>query len=232
MSAVIVGNCPRCGASNSTFDCHYASLRFVKYNWQMNFELYVICRHCKGGSILLASERSDAEYDKTHKNGLLSHKDSLNNWVNIDGYISMKDENSHKAPEFTPQRIASAFDEGAKCLAVECWNAAGAMFRLCIDLTTKEIFPAQAQVKRRVRRELAARLEWLFANGHLPASLKDLSSCVREDGNDAAHAGNLSKVDSEDLAEFSAILLERIFTEPERIKQAEARRLQRRTTQP
>jgi hypothetical protein len=65
-------------------------------------------------------------------------------------------------------------------------------------------------------------------NHLLPESLRDLSTCVREDGNDGAHTGTLSKEDAEDLLDFTKILLERIYTEPERVRQASERRTRRR----
>jgi hypothetical protein len=80
----------------------------------------------------------------------------------------------------------------------------------------------------KTRRDLGLRLPWLFDNGILPADLRALSSCVREDGNDGAHAGTLKKEDAQDLLDFTTALLERIFTEPERLRLAEERRAQRR----
>jgi hypothetical protein len=50
----------------------------------------------------------------------------------------------------------------------------------------------------------------------------------REDANDGAHVGNLSKEDAEDLLDFTTTLLERLGTEPKRLERAEARRKQRR----
>jgi len=55
-----------------------------------------------------------------------------------------------------------------------------------------------------------------------------LSAAIREDGNDGAHQGTLTKEDAEDLLDFAKALLERVFTEPEKIKLAEKRREQRR----
>ena len=59
-------------------------------------------------------------------------------------------------------------------------------------------------------------------------TLRQLSTCVKEDGNDGAHAGNLSTEDAENLLDFTTILLERLYTEPERLRIAEERRIQRR----
>jgi Domain of unknown function (DUF4145) len=63
----------------------------------------------------------------------------------------------------------------------------------------------------------------------LPPELRDLAACVREDGNDGAHQGTLTKADAEDLLDFTTELLERIYTEPRRLKIAQARRDARRT---
>jgi hypothetical protein len=105
------------------------------------------------------------------------------------------------------------------------------MFRLSLDLATRSLLPADGAegLNAKTRRDLGLRLPWLFDNGRLPESLRELSTCVKEDGNDGAHAGNLSKEDAEDLLDFSYVLLERLFTEPTRIRDAAERRRTRRT---
>ena len=55
-----------------------------------------------------------------------------------------------------------------------------------------------------------------------------MSSCVKDDGNDGAHAGTLKKADAEDILDFTVALLERMYTEPERLRLAKARRDSRR----
>jgi hypothetical protein len=81
---------------------------------------------------------------------------------------------------------------------------------------------------KKVRRDLGLRLPWLFDNNKLPADLRELSSAIREDGNDGAHQGTLTKVEAEDLLDFTTALLERIFTEPMRLQIAKERREKRR----
>jgi hypothetical protein len=75
---------------------------------------------------------------------------------------------------------------------------------------------------------LAPRLAWLLDNGILPQELRVLSTCIREDGNDAAHDGTLKKADAEDLMDFTVALFERVYTEPERLRLANERREERR----
>ena len=84
----------------------------------------------------------------------------------------------------------------------------------------------------KTRRDLGLRLPWLFANGMLPDDVEDLSSCIREDGNDGAHAGTLTQEDADDLLDFTVALLERVYTEPKRLDEAKRRRQERRRAKP
>jgi hypothetical protein len=68
----------------------------------------------------------------------------------------------------------------------------------------------------------------MFDNKLIDPALRELAKCIREDANDGAHAGNLSKEDAEDLLDFTTTLLERLVTEPKRLERAEARRKKRR----
>jgi hypothetical protein len=148
----------------------------------------------------------------------------------MEGYLSLRDFARHAPPEHTPPEIAAAFTEAATCLGAECWNAAGAMFRMCVDLATRPMLPdgEVEGLNRRTRRDLGLRLQWLFHNAHLHVGLRELSSCIREDGNDGAHAGTLTEEDAEDLLDFTHELLERLYTEPARLRLAEERRRARR----
>ena len=110
------------------------------------------------------------------------------------------------------------------------------MFRLCVDLATRPLLPdpkdagATLQPNSKTRRDLGLRLRWLFDNGLLPTGLSQLAKCIREDANDGAHVGSLTKADAEDLLDFTIALLERLFTEPKRLELAEARRMARRSS--
>ena len=118
-------------------------------------------------------------------------------------------------------------------VSVGCFNAAATMFRLCLDVATLPLLPvpddaAKPQPNPKQRRDLGLRLPWLLDNGLLPESLRDLSSCIKDDGNDAAHRGGLSREDAEDLLDFTIALLDRLISEPARLKDAEVRRANRR----
>jgi len=219
--AELVENCPRCGAQSITFDVKvFHFLEKDEYSGD-HYEVFGICRRCLRGTIFVVS----GVLDQTMKG------QALNQYVKVQGFISLKDRVTFAPPEHVPPNIANAFREAATCLAVECWNAAGTMFRLCVDLATRPMLPpegAEGGPNAKIRRDLGLRLPWLFANNKLPSDLRELSAAIREDGNDGAHQGTLTKEEAYDLLDFTTALLERVFTEPEKIKLAEKRREQRR----
>jgi hypothetical protein len=228
--AELVADCPRCGSRRITFDLSAANIVGVKYDWQYWYETFCICRHCRRATIFVLSESVDADYKHVHKVGILQLEGAVNRYLNIESYVSLKDEATVVPPDHIPERIAEVFKEGATCLAVGCYNAAGTMFRLCVDLATRSMLPNEDAegLNARVRRDLGLRLPWLFDKGLLPAALKELSSCIKEDGNDGAHAGTLKQPDAQDLLDFTTALLERMYTEPERLRLAQERRDSRR----
>lgn len=150
--------------------------------------------------------------------------------MQVMGFIGLKDIISKNPPEYIPKDIETVFKEGAACMAIQCFNAAGTMFRLCIDLATKAMLPETDDngLDAQVRRNLGKRLPWLFKNGYLPETLQELSTCIKDDGNDGAHEGTLDQKDTEDLLDFTCMLLERIYTEPKRLQIAKERREARR----
>lgn len=112
-----------------------------------------------------------------------------------------------------------------------CPNAAGTMFRLCVDLATQALLPgedAPSQPNSKQCRDIGLRLPWLFEHGLLQEDLHELSRCIKEDGNDGAHRGTLTAHDAEELQDFARMLLERLYTTPARIAQAKKRREERR----
>lgn len=226
----LVADCPRCGARHITFDVNAANQYRVDHGWQNWYEAFGVCRRCCRSAIFVLSERVESDYKYVHKVGLLKVDGALNQYVRVEGHISPKDTASAEPPGFLPKSIDSVFREGATCFSVGCYNAAGTMFRLCLDLSTRSMIPTEdvTGLNAAIRRNLGLRIPWLFEKGYLPEALKELSSCIREDGNDGAHAGSLSEADAADLLDFSVALLERLYTEPERLRLAKERRDARR----
>jgi len=231
--SVLVADCPRCGAKEMTFDLIAQFPVGIQYDWQHWFEVFCICRACNRSTIFVLKQIRSGDDDEVKK-GLANFKQAVNQIMMIDRYVSIRDVVSKKPPEYIPENIAAVFKEGSTCMTIGCFNAAGTMFRLCVDLSTRAMLPSEKEeakgLNSKVRRDLGLRLPWLFENGILPDSLKELSSCIKDDGNDAAHEGNLKKEDAEDILDFTYELLERIYTEPKKLELAKERRGERHKT--
>ena len=228
---LIIEKCPRCGTKEITFDVLASSIvgkRDVSANL---IESFCICRMCKKSTVFQIMpktyEINQAFGDHAQINKI---NDSLNRLFNILRPVSIRDNASILPPEYLPAELEERFREGVACLAIECFNAAGTMFRLCLDMATRALLPDSDEnpPSSRQRRDLGLRLPWLFESGRLPSDLKALAHCVKEDGNDGAHQGTLAKEDAEDLLDFTVELLKRLYSEPGRIRVAEERRATRR----
>jgi hypothetical protein len=221
--AIMFGDCPRCAAQRTTFDIMRTNL--IGAN---QYDAFSVCRHCGAATILILGLRNDAHpHTFDHEPPELCD-DSLNQYLQVRGLVTVKDLARHSPPDYVPDNIASAFKEAVTCLSVECWNAAGAMFRLCVDLAIKPKLPQNAPPSL-IKAPLGPQLDWLFKNGVFPEEVEPPSSCIKDDGNDGVHAGILKREDAEDLLDFTTQLLERMFTTPERLKLAEKRRAAWRT---
>ena len=234
--ALLVADCPRCGANSITFDVRAQVYRSTQYNWQNWYEVFSVCRSCHSPTIFVIYLNEYQVREEFDKDGaIVNYRGGLNQFFKIDRYVSLRDLTAERPPEHLPKEINDVFNEGAACLATGCNNAAATMFRLCVDLVTKPLLPdpedaAKPQPNSRSRRDLGLRLAWLLDNDLLPSSLRELARCVREDANDGAHVGNLTRDDAEDLLDFTRALLERLITEPKRLELAETRRAARRAS--
>jgi len=227
-------DCPRCKRSQVTFDLLESSALPPEQSGYPRWEMFSRCRRCFRCTIFVA-EAQQWGFDLLTGEKLAEVKGSVEYVLSFKGFVSLKDFSAVQPPEDLPDDVAQAFKEGARCVAVQCYNAAGTMFRLAIDLATDPLLPAigaSGAPNATTRRNLGLRLPWMFDNKVLPEDLRELATCVKEDGNDGAHKGTLSKHDAEDLQDFAHALLDRIHSEPARLKAAQARRAARRNPGP
>ncbi|MFP1741811.1 DUF4145 domain-containing protein [Lonsdalea quercina] len=229
--AIMVNNCPRCGSQKITFQvkgvnfCGYKEVDEV--DRAEIYEVYAVCKECNLSTIFIAQQLLNrVDLNSIQWND--SSQFNLSNLAVIIRTITPADLKVSTPPKHLPQNIHNIYIEGAKCLSIGCYNAAATMFRLCLDYATKNLLPAEGNdPNNKIRRSLGLRMDWLFDNELLPTSLRELAECVKNDGNDGAHEGILEKDEAIDLEEFSFMLLERIFTEKERLAIAKRRRIER-----
>ena len=103
----------------------------MKYNWQRWFEAFSICRHCSRSTVFILAE---ANIDAIGESGIAAKRHNVNGLARVEGHITLKDNDPIEPPEHLPDDIEAVFSEGARCLAVNCFNDAGTMFRLFVYL--------------------------------------------------------------------------------------------------
>ncbi|EQC0078309.1 DUF4145 domain-containing protein [Serratia marcescens] len=224
--ATLVFDCPRCGVKRVTFIVRGIILDASNSN---DYDYFCECRVCKSAVVLNVSKKLDMISQSMGKEEILQKTGIIDHFVTVNGYSTFVDYSFKRPPEFLPPEINDAFIEGAKCMSIGCYNAAATMFRLCLDFATKELLPKNDDdgLNQKIRRSLGFRMEWLFKRNILPESLKELAECVKDDGNDGAHQGILDQTAALDLQDFAETLLERLYTEKERLRLAKVRRAER-----
>ena len=229
--AELVGNCPRCKAQEITFGLTQDNLieksSGVDGMTAGTWEAFCVCRRCHRATIFVLRQKVP-DRGSLVGNGLKGLP-VANDMVVIRSYINVTNFKKRPSPEHLPDPIAAAFQEGATCVALGCFNAAAAMFRLSLDLATKDLLPGEGvkDCDYSTRRFLARRLKWLFDNKKLPEALRELSSVVKDEGDTGAHDGTIDEATAEDLIDFAERLLTQLYTEPEKLKLAQERRAQR-----
>ena len=225
---LLVADCPRCHAKKHTFDVLANVYFFDDACSKHAHEAFCCCRACGRTTIFVLHHKSTANHE-FFKESIMQYDRSLNAYCIVKRFINISDTSAASPPKYLPDEVETAFVEAARAHAIGCWNAAGCMFRACVDMATKSLLPEDTDgPDKHTRRTLALRLKWLFENELLPAGFRDLATCIREDGNDAAHMAALGKEDSSDLLDFTFALLERIYTEPSKLQTAIERRNTRR----
>ena len=226
---MLVANCPRCGARNMTFDVRGDLHVGTNYGWQRVYELFAVCRSCHRSTVFVRAQEDPEAGEALAKSGPTGYQGALTGLLSGGAFICIKDLVTPAVPDHCPVAVEAAFREATTCLAVECFNAAGTMFRRCVELATR---PMAGEIEdeilgARTQHNLGLRLRWLFDRGHLPEALRELSSCIENDGSHGACAGTLGEAEAEDLHDFTASLLECLYTEPKRIEIAKRRRVRR-----
>lgn len=119
---------------------------------------------------------------------------------------------------------------------MNCFVASSSMFRLCLDLVTKDLLEkwleenneSQIQSNHKQRTKLADRIDFLIDQKIISRRLEELAHSIRHDGNDSAHDGNTGEDEALDCLDFTEALLTEVYMLPEQINEANKRRLERR----
>jgi hypothetical protein len=128
---LLITDCPRCGAGEITLDI-LGQVKVSKgTNGDGSYEIFCRCRSCHRATTFVVHLTDIGAVGTFDEEGaLLSYRYAINPYFEIEEYISLRNHISVVPPDYLPGNIKSAFEEGASCLSIECFNAAAVMFRL------------------------------------------------------------------------------------------------------
>lgn len=198
-------------------------------DWYNYFEVILACRFCTKTSTYTWRPFQNITPDYIDHLEI-THSD-ITAELEINSQEKEKSIDLKQTPTATPPEIEVIYNEGVTCLLAECFNAAGAMFRATLEMTSKRIDEHNPDVtKTQLSQPLVKRLRRQIQSGQFPEGLSALADCIRLDGNDGIHDVNLTENDAYSLADFTHLLLGQIYTTPYKIELADRRRAERRAS--
>lgn len=231
--SLLTADCPRCGVKMLTFDVLSAS-SIPDDEYLRPFEAFCRCRRCGRPTVF----SMEGKYTDTSPTGESLRGMPINWAFNNIRVAPAVFPDAAECPEHVPDALKAIFDEAARCLATDCFDASGTMFRKVLDQSTRSLVTVEPQsvekshanyISWKEAKDLRLRLNWLFSRNLLPTGLVDLVSCVHQDGNDAAHSTEtIGREGAIDLQDFTTSILETLYTAPGKIAANVARREKRR----
>lgn len=203
--ASIVTDCPHCPATRAAFTVEYSKQEPLRGG--PRFNVFARCPACGNG--LGASVYSDDYLNPVEYQGNLVEGRN-------DGFLveyAYPSRQKLSSPENVPERVDRSFLEGVQSLRDGRFNAAGVMFRRCLDIGLNSFEEAG-------RGNLKQRIDALAAAGKITAELQTLAHRVRIAGNEAAHDDDdFTQDQATQLHEFTSLFLTYVFTLPAKVRQ-------------
>lgn len=121
-------------------------------------------------------------------------------------------------PANIPDPVAKAYSQAEYSRMNGQYDAAAAMYRTAMERGLKDLSPGIAAW------QLQKRIDQMAAQGMITAELKDWAHELRLDGNNAVHEEEATKETIEQMHQLCKFLLMYLYTLPEQVKAARARR--------
>ncbi|WP_249333895.1 DUF4145 domain-containing protein [Comamonas sp. PE63] len=209
--AVLVMQCPHCGAENMTF----AAISGSNSNRNLTSSIFAQCSACFEGVVAkfaLSQAGYRAEQLLGYQGNVLEHPAVVLEkvWPTLPPI---------DAPQSTPEKVARSFVEAAKSRRSGLWNAACGSYRRCMELALKEFAPDVEAWK------LEKRIDKLAAEHRITPALQTWAHELRLDGNEALHGDDDATEDmAEQMHHLTYFLLTYLYTLPNQIEEVRVRR--------
>lgn len=197
------GTCPRCGRVAQFTHVHTQVLkRQISFAAAGAVERAVIleCQGCRECTVVIEV------YSRRSAQGL--------HWWPMPGF---------DAPDGfgVPDDVATAYNEGSRCISVDAPNAAVAMFRTAIAHIVEE----KGSEAARAEKDLFNRIKKMASDGALFANFGDWAHHIRMVGNAGAHGEKFDPItvdQASELQRFVSQLINFLYVQPARLAGAMA----------
>lgn len=192
----LAGPCPNCGRISSF------TLEAGAFTVGKSHKLFIIgCQGCGNSTAVIEKFRSGpqgVQFEPVH-------------WWPVPG--------AGQLDQAVPARVAEAYDEGMRCLAVRAPRAAVVMFRSLLSFLVEDKGSDEAKAQR----GLKGKLRQMSTDGTLHPSLAQWAETVRDIGNGGAHPDELPEPDldqANELARLCRSMIEVVYEIDARILRA------------
>lgn len=208
MSALVLeATCPHCHLENAAFDLLAEKPHSPTTPAPPKFTVVFSCRRCFGAVGLTVTMTARTSTIVQGQGDFHVH---ASRFGRVGAIYPCAPEATE--PEHISESVSRCYKQAIDNRNRANVDAAGVMFRKCLDLATKELDVELAG------KALAQRIDVLHREGKLTDALKDWAHSVRLDGNDAAHEPDeLSKPELAQLAAFTEVFLQYAFTLPAQV---------------
>ena len=196
----LVKDCQRCGTAKVQL-----TLKGYIPGDGLNYELFVECNQCHRGSIYEGQPSGNL----TDNRNLGSGRYIAEQPVRVHPHVADLSDD-------IPERTREVFLQAATCLRYGLSEAAGAMFRKAIDVSTKEFYMSDERLaEKSPANALRSRIKALGEMKILEHDIVELADIAALDGNDAAHdLDPYTIAEAEALEDLTRDLLDRLFVRP------------------
>lgn len=202
--AIFVTKCPHCSADQMTFGIQTVERRHTDYD----ANVFSSCASCRNPVCAWIKRQANSPHSF---NSLTQWKTNITEagW-NVSTLWPLP--YTSVAPDDVPSSIARNFIQAEEAKRRLHWESAGMTYRRCLELAMKDKAPELSG-------PLARRIDKLAETGGLTPDVSEWAHSIREIGNEAAHdEDEPSSNDIEDLAAFTKVVLEYLYTMPEKVK--------------
>ena len=202
-------DCPHCATKQAGFVVQY---QWASRNGGAISNLLAICGVCNRGLLIESFDRHSTGHPDLVCYQLTFPEDRFH-------IMGVWPDGSHAIPSGAPSNVTAFFTQGIENHAGRRWDAAGAMFRKTLDVSTKLIHPESKSLT------LFKRIEKLVEVGLLTPAMGDWSHEIRLDGNDAVHDEDPETAeDSLASLKFTEAFLNYAFSLPEMVSRNRKKR--------